>query len=598
MGLFQNLFGSTSSFVEKYPKYFDHDYERQKRLERYKNTWEAYLAELPDPITQDTVSNDNVKVNPARAIINTGVFFLFGSELKFQVSPESQVRYGKQSLPAKPSTEFSAEGTSESAESDDPQKQSKKSDFRKEKEGDDYDPKKAKGSYGAPEGEDPIAAANPKWLTDLNKVWKENRKKSFLFNMGLSGAIHGDVFVKIIPNACGMKNQYPRLLLLDPANVDVEWDPNDCNRVLKYAIEYVVEEENPQTQQPEPKLRIQEITANVQGYGGDPNEPITSWTIQNYEHPMGYVQNVGYTPLEGGKVPVGPAEEWPYAWAPIEHCQNVELPHMYWGLPDLDESSVEVLESLQRSMSSLNKIVRVHASPRMFAKNVMPDQIDEIDVSADNIITLPNMEAELNVLETLSNLAPSIEYAREQRKMLLEMVQCPPIALGEFESASTAISGVTLSILYAPILQKTELKRISYGDMIERLNQKILVLMGHDEEETESMVLVWPESMPGSAYLERQTLQQDQQMGASSYTILSRLGYDPKEERANFMREQEEVAALQAKYMPEPQFGQGGPGGNNNPAGNGNKNGSMGGTKAAGTPKSSPGASPTPKPSK
>lgn len=566
MGLFQNLFGSTNHFVEKYPKYFDHDYERQKRLEQYKRTWEAYLAELPDPIVKDGVSNDNVKVNPTRAIINTGVFFLFGSELKFQVSPDAEVRYGnKDRLPAKPSTEFTAEGSSESA-----------------------DPEKKATSAK----DDPIKAANPKWLTDLNKVWKENRKKSFLFNMGLSGAIHGDVFVKIVPNAAGMNNQFPRLLLLDPANVDVEWDPNDCTRVLKYAIEYVIEEERPDGVV-EPKLRIQEITANV-----DDNDVTQNWSIQDYEHPMGYVQNVGYTPLEGGKTPVGPEEIWPYPWAPIEHCQNVELPHMFWGLPDLDESAVDVVESLQRSMSSLNKIVRIHASPRMFAKNVMPDQIDEIDVSADNIITLPNMEADLDVLQTLSNLAPSIQYAEKQREMLLEMVQCPPIALGQFESASTAISGVTLSILYAPILQKTELKRISYGDMIERLNMKILALMGYDEDEVESLVLVWPEAMPGSAYLERQTLEQDKMLGASSHTILSRLGYDPKEERANFLREEEEMMEMQKKYAPEPTFGNGTPGGNNNPAGKGNKSGSLGGTKAAGTPKSSPSANPNPKPSK
>lgn len=583
MGLFQSIFGSTNSFVEKYPKYFDHDYERQKRLERYKRTWEAYLAELPDPIVIDTVSNDNVKVNPARAIINTGVFFLFGSELKFQVSPDAEMRYGRAGakkptvegngeeprddnpMGEKPSTEFSAKGTSFS------------------------------GSKKPEAGKDPIAAANPKWLTDLNKVWKENRKKSFLFNMGLSGSIHGDVFVKIIPNAAGLKNQYPRLLLLDPANVDVEWDPNDCNRVLKYAIEYVVESENEQTGLKECKLQIQEITANVDSY--EPDAKILNWTMQNYEHPMGYVQNVGFTPLEGSKTPVGPEEIWPYPWAPIEHCQNVELPHMFWGLPDLDDSSVEVIESIQRSMSSLNKIVRIHASPRMFAKNVMPDQIDEIDVSADNIITLPNMEAELAVLDTLGNLSPSIEYAKTQRAMLLEMIQTPPIALGEFESASTAISGVTLSILYAPILQKTELKRISYGDMLERLNHKILELMGHDEEETESLVLVWPEAMPGSAYLERQTLEQDQMMGASKHTVLSRLGYDPEEEYANSMREQEELMQMQQKYAPEPSFGGGSPGGNNNPAGKGNKSGSMGGTKAAGTPKS-PTSSSTPKPAK
>lgn len=586
MGLFQNLFGSTSSFVEKYPKYFDHDYERQKRLERYKRTWEAYLAELPDPIIQDGPSNDNVKVNPARAIVNTGVFFLFGGELKFQVSPDAMLRYGStQALSgeapvespdptgSKPSTEFTAKNTTKP-----------------------YDPENDKiPGPKKPAGPDPIKIANPKWLTELNKVWKENRKKSFLFNMGLSGSIHGDVFVKIVPDAAGLKNQYPRLLMLDPANVDVEWDQNDCTRPLKFAIEYIIEEENPQSHVVEPKLRIQEIVA----VENEDKTKIEHWTMQDYEHPMGYVQNVGFTPLEGGKVPVGPEEIWPYSWPPIEHCQNVELPHMFWGLPDLDESTVEVIESLQRSMSSLNKIVRIHASPRMFAKNVMPDQIDEIDVSADNIITLPNMEADLNVLQTLGNLSPSIEYAREQRKMMLEMIQMPPIALGEFESASTAISGVTLSILYAPLLQKTELKRISYGDMIERLNHKILTLMGFDEEEFESLILVWPEAMPGSAYLERQTLQQDQQMGASSHTVLSRLGYDPKEERANYLREQEEMMEMQKRYAPEPEFGGGGfgnnkpkgddpRGGNNNPAGNGNKSGSLGGTKAAGKPKTTP----------
>lgn len=581
MGLFQNLFGSTSSFVDKYPNYFDHDHERQKRLERYKRTWEAYLAELPDPIVVDGPSNDNVKVNPARAIVNTGVFFLFGGELKFQVSPDAEQRYGMAGA-KKPSVE----GNGEEPKDDNPLGEKPSTEFSSK--GTSFP-----GSKKPEAGKDPVAAANPKWLTDLNKVWKENRKKSFLFNMGLSGALHGDVFVKIVPDAAGMNNQYPRLLLLDPANVDVEWDPNDCNRVIKYAIEYVVEEKNTVTGADEVKLRIQEITANqLDDYR------IENWTMQDYEHPMGYVQNVGFTPLEGGKTPVGPATIWPYAWAPIEHCQNVELPHMYWGLPDLDESSIEVIESLQRSMSSLNKIVRIHASPRMFAKNVMPDQIDEVDVSADNIITLPNMEADLQVLQTLSNLAPSIEYAAKQREMLLEMIQMPPIALGQFESASTAISGVTLSILYAPLLQKTELKRISYGDMLDRLNQKILALLDYDEEETDSLVIVWPEAMPGSAYLERQTLQQDQMMGASKHTVLSRLGYDPEEEYANAMREQEELMQMEQKYAPEPSFGGPGSGGNNNPAGKGNKNGSMGGTKAAGTPKSSPSANPNPKPSK
>lgn len=261
---------------------------------------------------------------------------------------------------------------------------------------------------------------------------------------------------------------------------------------------------------------------------------------------------------------------------------------MYWGLPDLDESSVEVIESLQRSMSSLNKIVRIHASPRMYAKNVLPDQVSEINVSADNMITLPNMDADLSVLQTLQNISPSIEFTDKLREDLYEMLQVPPIALGKFQSASTAISGVTLSILYAPILQKTELKRISYGDMLERLNQKLLVLMGYEDPDIfDGLVLVWPEAMPGSAYLERQTLQQDQQMGVSQRTTLSRMGYDPDEEERNRLAELRKLKELEQEFTPQT-FGPEGEetrGGNNNPAGMGNQNGSMGGVNAAGTPK-------------
>lgn len=540
MGVLGKLFGGGVTYMDP-PNYFNKSAERQERLEAYKRTWNAYLAELPDPIIQDGPSNDNVKVNPARAIINTGVYFLFGHELKFQISPDAAERYGS--------------GATDASKSE------------------------------------PNKVADPDWLKALNKAWKANRKKSFLFNLGLSGAIHGTPFVKFIPNGAGMNNQYPELQILDPANVEVEWDPNDCNKVLKFCIEYVTEDDTEK-----PILRTQEITANK-----DAENRVTSWTIQDYEQPMTFETNLGYLPSGGEKTPVGPPVEWEYSWPPIEYCQNIELPHMFYGLPDLDMSSVEVIESIQRSMSSMNKIVRIHASPRMFAKNVLPDQVNEIDVSADNIITLPNMEADLAVLQTLQNLSPSIQYAEKQREMLLEMVQVPSIALGQFESASTAISGVTLSILYAPILQKTDLKRVSYGDMIERINYKMLALMGHDDIDTyeDQLILVWPEAMPGSAYLERQTLSQDQMLGASNYTLLSRLGYDPKEERKHFLEEQEEMMEMQKKYAPEPAFGQSGGGetrgGNNNPQGKGNKSGSLGGTKAAGVSKT-PSQNPSPKP--
>lgn len=533
MGFMDYIWGKDST---SNPIQHNRDVERQQRLLRYEKTWEAYLAELEDPIIGDPRApevNDNVKVNPARALVNVSVYFLFGNTPSFEISPESIDQYGTGgSTPASVTTDTDTINSNQ----------------------------------------------NPDWLQALNKAWKANRKESLLYNLGLSGGIHGDVFIKIVPNGAGMRNEFPRLVLLDPASVDVVCDPNDYDRVLKYCIEYTIEGPDG-----EPMLKIQEISANV-----DSNDVTQSWTIQNYLHRMEWAVGSGWVPGRGLKEPDGPPELWDYPWPPIEHCQNIEVPHQFWGLPDLDNASVEVIKTLQRSMSSLNKIVRIHASPRMFAKNVMPDQVADIDVSADNIITLPNMDAEMSVLQTLNNLSPSIQFTDKLREDLYEMLQVPPIALGRFESASTSISGVTLSILYAPIIQKTELKQISYGDMLLRLNHKILELMGYTEhDEHEGLVIVWPENMPGSAYLNRQTLMTDNQLGASTYTTLEKLGYDPVEEEARRSAEMEHELSIQSKYAVQSSPSTDGEetrGGNNNPAG-GNKVGSMGGVKSAGVSK-------------
>jgi len=462
--------------------------EKQARLLRFQRAWQAYLAEMPDALVTDTPANDNVKTNPARAMINTSVYFLFGHEVQFEVSPNQQDKL--------------------------------------------TDP----GGATSTEEEGTPAASTPDWLRQLNQAWKANRKQSLLNRIGTSGAIHGHCFIKFVPNGAGLNNEFPRMVLLDPANVNVKWDPDDCEEVEEFDIEYMTEGPDGK-----PVLHIQKITPNE-----DDNDVVHSWTLQDYVQEADWMPGTGWVPGLEQPEPVGPPVEWPYSWPPIENCQNMEIPNQFWGLPDIDDASVDVIMSLQRSMSSVNKIVRIHGSPRLFAKGVMPEQVDEIDVSADNIVTLPGAgpETDLKVVEPLTNIDASTNFTDKLREDLYEMLQVPPIALGKVSTASMNMSGASLSILYAPILQKTELKRISYGDMLERINYKLLVLMGEDPQEAmDSLSIVWPESMPGSDYLERQTLQQDHAMGASMYTILARLGYDPDLEQTR--RQAELEAAVQ-----------------------------------------------------
>lgn len=532
------------------------DDEKMARLKRYQEANEVYTADLPDPLIVENNIDDNVKINPARAMIDTTVDFLFGNEIKFELSPEQQDQYGDQQV---------------------------------------IEP-------GTPKD------LPPDWLKELNRCWKANRKQSLLQQMGKCGAINGDVFIKFSPNDAGLENEYPRMILLDPANVDVVCDENDYNKVLEYSIEYVVEDRETGKR----KARIQKITANRTEDPFSDRYNTTSWSIQNYEHEMQYEIGGVWYPGDKEMLPVGPETVWPYKWAPIEHCQNLELPNQFWGLADLDNSSIELIKSLQRAASSINKIVRIHGSPRMYAKGVRPEQADEIDVSADNIITMPGgPEQDLRILNALSSVDSHIKFTESLREDLYESMQIPAIALGKQSTASTAMGGLTLSILYAPVLQKTRMKRISYGDMIDRINMKLLVLMGHvDPSQYDGLVTVWPEAMPGSKFLDRQTIQQDQQMGLSQYTTMKRLGYDPQEEAKRRIEEQvNELRAIgdiqqefgDSQYRNKFNVGGGikgggseftvsgggnsdGPGGNNNPAGKGNPGGSMGAV-GNGTPK-------------
>lgn len=581
------------------PDYFNRASEKQRRLESYRKSWEAYLAELPDPLVVDSKANDNVKVNPVRAIIEVGVYFLFGDEVRFEVAPNKSNELGlkkpgqdmkqKAASPPKypgadPEADAAREKELAEAAKPKPPEQDAAPDGQESAPKGQEKEEGGKATPGAPTSKPaPVGPEEPPYLVDLNRCWKANKKKALLHQIGLSGAIHGDVFIKMIPKGAGLKNDLPRLILLDPANVDVYTDPDDCDRIIKYLIQY-----NTEDQEGKPVTREQEITP-VEEEDEWGNHIVTSWEIRDYEQAWSYDSQLGWVPGAERRGQIGGTKTWEYPWPPIEHCNNMQLPHMFWGLQDIDESSIEVVQSIQRAMSSLTKVVRIHGNPRMFAKGVMPELASEIDVSADNIITLPagaGVDSDLKILEALGNMSSFVEYIENMRAQLFEMLQCPPIALGQMDTASSAMSGINLSILYAPLLQKTEMKRITYGDMLDRLNHKLLVLMGHEnEEEYEDLTVVWPESMPGSHYLERQTLMEDIKLGVSSWTALQRLGYDPEREAQKKSEEQQAqqqrdlagaAAMLEEQAKHAPKDGGKGPGGNNNPSGFGNRNGSPG----------------------
>src|SRR5206468_2740079 len=152
---------------------------------------------------------------------------------------------------------------------------------------------------------------------------------------------------------------------------------------------------------------------------------------------------------------------------------------------------------------------------------------------------LPNPDARLYNLEMTSNLGSSLEFLRLVRESLYSIARTPEIALGNMTGVG-ALSGVALAILFQPLLDKTESKRMVYGEMLENLNARLLVLNGSRESVDDiDCKNTWPELLPRDDVAERQSLQIDDQLGIlSKQTLSDKLGYDLETEVARKKDEQ------------------------------------------------------------
>lgn len=322
---------------------------------------------------------------------------------------------------------------------------------------------------------------------------------------GMSGAIGGTVFYRLAPQPDGKV----RIICLDPQSVDVEHDADDYEQITSYKVSWIAEENGRYL------ARRQVIQRDGAG----------AWIILDQEA------------TDGGWVTTG-EEPWPHAYAPVGHAQNLPSPHEVYGISDLEPDVLHLCLSIERVASNVNRIVRLYAHPRTWGR-MIGDSL-HFDANPGSIIRLEHPDATLQNLEMQSDLASSIDLYRRLVSALHETTRIPEVATGKLDNAGQ-LSGLALRILYAPLIQKTETKRRTYGQAIVEMMRRALDLEGLGDEHL--VEIGWPALVPSDPEGERRSALVDSQLGVSRQTILDRLGYDPAAEM--LLRAQEEAEAAQ-----------------------------------------------------
>lgn len=363
--------------------------------------------------------------------------------------------------------------------------------------------------------ESPDKEAAQDWL---NECWRRNKRMLTLQKLAQNGGICGHAFIKIVADGIRGKGgaTWPRLIVIDPQQVAVVCDPDDCDHVLQYIIGL------PDTDEPSAAKRTatrrQVILEDRDG---------ASWQIVD-QH------------FQGGAWVTDVVEPWPHDFAPVVDCQNLPRANDFWGESDLPMDLQAMLRSINRVVSHINKIVRVYAHPKVWARGM---GTRTIDVAIDAVIQMPSETAELNTLEMKGDLAAAREFLGQLNEYLSVVCKIPLVALGVPDQLGSP-SGVALQIRYQPLLEKTEQKRLTYGVLIQELDRRLLALAGFGDQLITQQN--WHEMLPTDPLMERQVLVLDDSLGVRSKRSIAEaldLDYDSELEQ---MEEEADQAAQKA----------------------------------------------------
>jgi len=331
----------------------------------------------------------------------------------------------------------------------------------------------------------------------LKQIWARNRKMTFLLKCATQGAIFGHVFIKILKDYYGPG--LARFVLIDPEYVTCFWNGDDIEAAYRYLIEWT--EQGPDGKAVNRQTDIVKDSATGR------------WSeIHRVSKGNRYEPDPAYPDID----------PWPYNWPPIIDCQNIPCPGALYGLSDLED--LDEQDALNYVASKTNRILRYHSHPKTWGRGFQKSQAE---IGPDEMMIINGPTGELHNLEMQSDLSSSLNFYDRLEQACMRSGRVPNLTPHNLTVG--AQSGFSLRILHGDLIEKTDAKRCTYGDMLIELNRRALEMAGHGDGNVTR--LDWADPLPVNATeaMAEDGFDLDRGLAAKS-TVQAKRGYDPKSE--------------------------------------------------------------------
>jgi len=287
----------------------------------------------------------------------------------------------------------------------------------------------------------------------LERVWEiDNNKPTVLWEMGQQGGVSGDCFIKVAyeePFEDSAGRLHPgkvRILPLNSSFCFPEFHPHDRERLIRFKLKYRFWGTS------------LEGTRQVFTY----TEILTDDVIEEY---------INDELIDSRPNPLG--------IVPVVHIANVRVSGSPWGLSDCYDI-IPINRTYNEVSTDIADIVNYHAAPVTVITGAKASQLEK---GANKVWGgLPKDARVTNLEGGAEGLRGAMEFLEMMKKTMHELVGIPETALGQAQPISNT-SGVALSILFQPLMNKYRQKIIQYAHGLERVNELVLITLAVKEPE-------------------------------------------------------------------------------------------------------------------
>ena len=287
----------------------------------------------------------------------------------------------------------------------------------------------------------------------LERVWEtDNNKATVLWEIGQQGSVSGDCFIKVAYEE-GYKDpagrEHPgrvRILPLNSSFAFPEFHPHDRERLIRFKLKYRFWGTS------------LEGTRQVFTY----TEILTDDIIEEY---------INDELIDSRPNPLGVI--------PVIHIPNVRISGSPWGLSDCNDI-ININRAYNETATDIADIVNYHAAP---VTVIIGAKASQLEKGANKVWGGLPKDARVENLEGgAQGLKGAMDFLAMHKKSMHEMVGVPETALGQAMPVSNT-SGVALSIMFQPLMNRYHQKIVQYAHGLERINELVLLSLALKEPE-------------------------------------------------------------------------------------------------------------------